>query len=112
MSDNLYVTLRDEQQARLARAMKAPISACTSDACGQDSRRCPTPEACHLPVQFTGPEPSADEFFDWMGDLAAAAKTLLWWLLVIVVGFIAAYLVGAGINALTHHWPAVVAALS
>lgn len=38
MSDNLYAPLR------------TPRPACTSNACGQDSRRCKTRQACELPI--------------------------------------------------------------
>jgi hypothetical protein len=30
--------------------------ACTSDACGQDSRRCKTPQACHVPDEAPAPD--------------------------------------------------------
>lgn len=30
---------------------------CTSNACNQGRKPCPTPQACELPVQFAGPEP-------------------------------------------------------
>jgi hypothetical protein len=39
--------------------MTPPRPACTSDACGQDSRRCKTPQACQLPVDDDEMSPAA-----------------------------------------------------
>ena len=94
------------QRARLDKVMHAP--ACSGGSCRQDSRRCPSPDACQLPVQFAD-EPS--EFFDWITDLASAGRIVLICLLVVVACGLAAYLVGVGICAIEPYWPLVVAAL-
>lgn len=54
-----------------------PLPACTSDACGQGDRPCPTPEACRLPDPIE--EETADEEFPWFwwGCGMACAATLL-----------------------------------
>jgi len=65
-----------------------------------------------LPIQFAGPEPtSADWLFDWMGDMAAAGRIVLIWLLVVVACGLAAYLIAAGIDAIEPHWAVAVAML-
>lgn len=44
---------------------------CTSDRCQQGKGKCPTPEACELPIQFVGPDPI--EF------------RLIWWLIMLFI---------------------------
>jgi hypothetical protein len=38
------------QQARVDTALRAPLHACTANACTQGHKACPTPDACLLPA--------------------------------------------------------------
>lgn len=84
-----YTREEAAQLARLHKAMSAP--ACGS--CRQGA--CVTPEACKMPVKFAGEEPS--EFLAFMADMAAAGKTLLIWLVVVLACLFAAVAVTLGV---------------
>ena len=78
--DHLYAPLRDDaaQQARLDKAMRAPVDMSPSS---DDA----------MQIEFGGDEPpTADEFFEFCADLAAAGKTLLVWMLVVIACLLAA----------------------
>lgn len=59
------------------------MQACNSDACRQGKAKCPTPEACELPVQFADDEP-----------MPASFAFVLWAIGCIVVVALASFVAG------------------
>jgi len=65
---------------------------CTSNACDQGRKPCPTPQACELPVSFAGDEPTATEAAAARGLLRVGAISIL---AIVVMAFFAGLVVGA-----------------
>jgi hypothetical protein len=104
--EELYLHLRQEQDARVQRANSAPLPTCCEfhghELGCREGKDCPEGR-----ISFAGDEPTSwDWFYDWCADMGCGAKTLLWWMLGAVVVSVVLYLVVKG---LTPHWAVVVA---
>ena len=56
------------------------MNTCTSNACQQGRKKCPTPEACELPIQYAEdePMPASFAFVLWVvGCIAVAAISFI-----------------------------------